>query len=98
MTLVELFSKDGCHLCEEAKDVMVKVQRIIPFTLREVKLAQGDPYYEEYKDIVPVVHINRVPAFRYRVSENLFKIRLQQAANETRNSRGEPDEPATEKP
>jgi hypothetical protein len=33
MILVELFSKEDCHLCEEALEVLKKVQREIPFML-----------------------------------------------------------------
>ena len=93
MTLVELFSKDDCHLCDEARTVIERVQKLIPFRLREYKLMPGDLYYEEYKEIFPVVHINKVQAFKYRVSENLLKIKLQQLAAESRD----PDEPPTEK-
>ena len=80
MILVELFSKRDCHLCDEAKAVLDKVQRDIPFTLKEIKLAEGDDLFGEYGEIVPVVRIDKVVAFKYRVSEKMLKIRLQQAA------------------
>ena len=94
MTLVELFSKDDCHLCDDARTVIEKVLPLIPFRLREYKLMPGDLYYEEYKDILPVVHINKVQAFKYRVSENLLKIKLQQLADERRDPDVDPPAPA----
>ncbi len=97
MTLVELFSKADCHLCDEARDILGRVQQTIPFKLREFKLMPGDPYYEEYRDMVPVVHINKVPAFKYRVSENLLKIKLQQLLDEPRAPDVDPDEPDVER-
>ena len=97
MILVELYSKEDCQLCEEAKATIERVQQAIPFKLREVKLMPGDQYYEEYKDLVPVVHINKVQAFKYRISENLLKIKLQQLVDEPRNPDVDPDEPALEK-
>jgi hypothetical protein len=97
MTLVELFSKNDCHLCFEARIVIERVQKRIPFALREFKLLPGDPDFEEYKEIVPVVLINKVQAFKYRVSENMLKIKLQQAAGEGRTHDVDPDEPAIEK-
>ena len=78
MILVELYSGQDCHLCEEAKAVLLKVQKEIPFTLKEIKLVPGDEYYEEYKELIPVVHINKVLAFKYRVTETMLKIRLRQ--------------------
>ena len=97
MTLVELFSKDDCSLCDEARAVIERVRQGIPFKLREFKLMPGDPYYEEYREILPVVHINKVQAFKYRVSENLLKIKLQQVANAPRDPDVDPDEPEVEK-
>jgi glutaredoxin len=87
MILVELFSKKECHLCEEAKGVIEKVRQEIPFSLREIELHAGDPYYEEYKEMVPVVHINRVQAFKFRVNENMLRVILRRAAAEERQRR-----------
>lgn len=95
MTLVELYSKEDCHLCEEAKTVLEKVQKQMPFVLREFKLTPGDQYFEEYKEMFPVVHIDKQLAFKHRVSENMLRIRLQQAAN-TDGKRGrDPDGPSS---
>lgn len=76
MILVELYSKADCRLCEEAKSVLERVRRDIPFTLHEVKLAPGEEYYEEYKDEVPVIHIDKRFAFQHRVNEHLFRLEL----------------------
>jgi hypothetical protein len=97
MTLVELYSKDDCTLCDEARAVLDQVRRQVPFKLREFKLMPGDSNYEEYKEMVPVVHINKVPEFKYRVGENLLKIKLQQHANEPGPPDVDPDEPSVEK-
>ncbi len=81
MILVELFSKHDCHLCDEAKAVLEKVQREIPFTLKEIKLAEGDEKFEEYAESVPVVRMDKVLTFKYRVNEHTLRIRLQQLAS-----------------
>lgn len=91
MILVELFSKKDCHLCDEAKLVLERVRREIPFTLREIKLAEGDDKYDEYGELVPVVHIDKVFAFKYRVNESMLRIRLQQASS-SRKARDEEGE------
>jgi glutaredoxin len=81
MTLVELYSKEDCHLCEEAKALLEKMQKQIPFKFREFKLTPGDQYFEEYKEMFPVVHIDKELVFKHRVSEHMLKIKLQQVAD-----------------
>ncbi len=76
MILVELFSKDECHLCEQAKAVLEKVRGDIPFTLKEIKISPGDAEFESYKESVPVVLINHEPAFRYTIDEETLRRRL----------------------
>jgi hypothetical protein len=39
----------------------------------------------------PVVHINKIQVFKYRVSENMLKIKLQQLAGELRTPDVDPD-------
>ncbi len=92
MIIVDLYSKDDCHLCEDAKAVLEKVQREIPFTLRETKIIPGDQYYEEYKETVPVVHINMIPTFKYRVNEGMLKFRLIQEQKDLLRDDNEEDD------
>lgn len=82
MTLIELYSKEDCSLCDEALFVLEKVQKETPFALKVLKLLPGEGYFEEYKEDFPVIHINKRFAFKHRVNENMLKIRLQQVSNE----------------
>ncbi|MFN0158145.1 MAG: glutaredoxin family protein [Bacteroidota bacterium] len=92
MIIVDLYSKDDCHLCEDARAVLESVQKEIPFTLRETKIIPGDEYFEEYKEMVPVVHINKMFAFKYRVNEGMFKFRLIQEQKDLARPTAEEDE------
>jgi Glutaredoxin-like domain (DUF836) len=75
MKTVTLISKDDCHLCDVAKSVLLKAQKKIAFDLKEKKITPGKPEFEMYHERVPVVLINEVFAFQYRVSElQLLKI------------------------
>lgn len=82
MILVELYSKADCQLCDEAKTVLLTIQKEFPFALKEIKLIPGEGGFEEYKEDFPVVHINKRFAFKHRLNENSVRIRLQQVANE----------------
>ncbi|TAK52356.1 MAG: glutaredoxin family protein [Bacteroidetes bacterium] len=77
MIIVEIFSKEECHLCGVAKEAIKKVQQSHPFELREILIREGDAYYEQYKERIPVIHINNKFAFQYRVNEKDFLLRLQ---------------------
>jgi hypothetical protein len=73
---VRLFSKDDCQLCDEAKEVLARVQKEIPFTLTESKIVPGEPSFDQFKDSIPVVTINGSLAFTYRVDEQTLRRRL----------------------
>ncbi len=82
MVLVEMFSKDDCHLCEVARVSLAKLQRRHPFELRETKIREGDPLFEQMKDRVPVIHIGGSYAFHFKVPEEQFLARLNSAEAE----------------
>ncbi len=96
MILVELYSKDDCHLCDEAKAVLEKVRREIPFVLREHKLLPGDTNWEDFKELFPVVLVEKKLVFKYRVNEQMLKIRLHQVQVEIARQKGEVTEEADE--
>ena len=75
MKTVTLISKDDCHLCDAAKNVLLKAQKNIAFALKEKKITPGSPEFETYHERVPVVLIDEEFAFQYKVSElQLLKV------------------------
>ncbi|MBI1804585.1 MAG: glutaredoxin family protein [Ignavibacteriae bacterium] len=79
MILVELYSKHDCHLCDIAKDTLIKIQLREQFELREIKIREGDAFYNEFKERIPVVYINGEWAFQYHVPEEMFIRKLKAA-------------------
>ena len=69
MMLVEMYSKEDCHLCEEAEEALLRVKKLHPFELRVIKLKKGEPDFEKFKERFPVVYIEKEYAFQYRVPE-----------------------------
>jgi glutaredoxin len=58
MTQVTLYGKPGCHLCEEAREVVERVRAQHPFELDEVDITR-DPVLEAlYRERIPVVAID----------------------------------------
>ncbi len=80
MILVELYSKDDCCLCDEAKAILLKVREEIPFEFREIKLNDDEHLINEYGTKIPVVFINGRLAFKYHVYELELKDKLRREA------------------
>ena len=76
MTVVELISKEECHLCDVARDTILRVQHDIPFELRQIKISEGEPLFEQYGHRVPVILINNEFAFQFKVRENDLAAKL----------------------
>jgi glutaredoxin len=58
MTLVTLYGKPGCHLCEEAMGVVVAVRAEHPFELEEVDITRDPELESRYRERIPVVAID----------------------------------------
>jgi len=55
MSAVELFSKDDCSLCDEAKELIRKVNNDFHFAVTETKLTPGDRDFLKYEKMFPVL-------------------------------------------
>ncbi len=74
--LVEIFSKENCHLCEDLKKVIKKVNQEIPFEISEIDITKDEELFEKYKYEIPVVQIDGLIAFKYRITEEEFRKKL----------------------
>ncbi|HJU94323.1 MAG TPA: glutaredoxin family protein [Pyrinomonadaceae bacterium] len=70
---VIIYSRPGCHLCDEAKAVIQKAGCSDRFTLEEINIESDDELLRKYKYDIPVVTIDGVEAFRHRVNAVEFK-------------------------
>jgi len=78
MAQVTVYSKPGCHLCEEAVRLLQRVQKQHPFTLEEVNIQDDPALLAEYGEQIPVVTLNGKFLFEYAVDE----VRLRQLLKE----------------
>jgi glutaredoxin len=69
---VTLYTRHGCHLCDEVKAVLLRARRKADFTLRELDIDSDPALLAEYNDQVPVVTINGRKAFKYHLKEDEF--------------------------
>ena len=80
---LQLFSRPGCHLCDEMKAVVQPLAREIGAVLEEINIA-GDPGLEsEYGLQIPVLLINGRKAFKYRLTERELRARLRREGGQS---------------
>src|SRR6267142_5072119 len=75
-TQVILYTRPGCHLCEEAKEAMEAAGCADDYTLTEVNIEAGPVLLDLYQDHIPVVTIDGVEAFRHRVDPDKFREKI----------------------
>jgi glutaredoxin len=73
---VIVYSRPGCHLCDEAKLAIATAGCDERFTLEEINIESDPELLRKYKYDIPVVTIDGVEAFRHRVDVRQFRTRI----------------------
>jgi len=73
---VTLYTRAGCCLCEAAKLTLAKARRQADFEYEEMDIDLDAGLRRRYNDEVPVVAIDGVKAFKYRVDTDEFLKKL----------------------
>lgn len=76
---VTLYTRPGCHLCEEAKAAMAPLLREFGAILREVNVDEDIVLKERYGEDTPVIFIGPRKAAKHRVDLTQFRRQLQDA-------------------
>ena len=69
---VIVYSRPGCHLCDEAKAVILSAGCSDQFTFEEVNIESDEELLRKYKYDIPVIAINGVQTFIHRVNPQDF--------------------------
>lgn len=80
MALVTVYTKPGCHLCEEAVRVLQRTQKLHPFALEEVNVQADPALLAEYGEQIPVVTLNGTFLSEYVVDEARLRQLLAEVA------------------
>ena len=75
---VVLYGKRGCHLCEEALEVLWRVQKLEPFHLDIVDILSDETIYNRMIESIPVVEVAGEKFSEFYVDETLLKQRLKE--------------------
>lgn len=57
---VKFYTRNRCHLCEQAKSVLLELQTMWDFFIEEYDIDESDELTEKYGLMIPVVVINDV--------------------------------------
>ena len=75
--MVTVFSRHGCHLCEDAVKTLEGMRKELAFEI-EIIYIDGDAELEKlYGNEVPVIHINGEHHDFYRVDPDRFRSSLE---------------------
>jgi glutaredoxin len=76
---VTLYTREGCHLCEEAKSVMRPVLTQFGAKLTEVDIDDDPTLRDRYTNDVPVIFVGREFFAKHRVDATALRRKLEQA-------------------
>ena len=76
MRTVVLYGREGCCLCDDARDVLESVRDRHPFALEEKDIESDEALLRAYLERIPVVTIDGDEAFELFVDEHELVRRL----------------------
>ena len=76
---VTLYTRPGCHLCEEAKTAVAPLLREFGAELREVNIENDAVLEERYGSDIPVIFLGARKAAKHRLDVEQFRRQLRQA-------------------
>ncbi|WP_186580926.1 glutaredoxin family protein [Aquibacillus kalidii] len=60
MKTIKLYTKSNCHLCEDAKQLLLVVKEEVDFKWKEVDIYTDDILLEKYQLMIPVVEVDGI--------------------------------------
>jgi len=81
---VTLYSRPGCHLCEDAKNLVLPLVREFGATLREINIDEDPELTLLYRLDIPVIFVGSHKAAKHRVDPGQFRRQLGEASSRVR--------------
>jgi glutaredoxin len=70
---ITLLARPGCHLCDDAREVICRVADDLGVSWEERDITQSAADLEEYWEKIPVTFVDGVPHDFWRVSEERLR-------------------------
>ena len=76
MKTVTLYTKLGCHLCEEVESTIAAAAKRVQFILDRRDITHDPADFEKYKHDVPVILVDGIEIARHRMSPGQLRAAL----------------------
>jgi glutaredoxin len=73
---ITLYTKPGCHLCDEAKTALQRLREQFAFELREIDITTDPALYETFREEIPIGYLDGRKIFKYRIDPALLQRQL----------------------
>ena len=80
MPRVTLYGKPGCHLCDDAREVVARLREQREFELEEVDVSADPRLHREYGERIPVLEVDGEELFELFVDAEGLRRRLDRVA------------------
>jgi hypothetical protein len=73
MIRVTIYSRPGCHLCDDMKALIASVATTVPLELEEIDISNDPALAERYNLEIPVLLVSGRKVAKYRITEAAFR-------------------------
>jgi len=77
MTTITIYSRQGCHLCDDAQKTLESMREELNFEIVVIDIDQDAELIKVYSDQVPVIHIDGIHHDFYKVDPLRFRSSLE---------------------
>jgi glutaredoxin len=77
MTTITIYSRHGCHLCDDAQAVLDSMREELNFEIDVINIDEDSELVKLYSDQVPVIHIDGEHHDFYKVDPVRFRSSLE---------------------
>jgi glutaredoxin len=81
---VTIYSRPGCHLCENARKKILSAAPSGSFDLEVINIDEHPDLAEKHRYDIPVVFINGIKVFKHMVDPREFKRKLDRLSGSRR--------------
>ena len=76
---VTFYTKAGCHLCDDARELLEEIAEGTEYTLNEIDIRADMAVFELYRYRIPVIRINQDTLLEGRIEADELARAFQQA-------------------
>lgn len=79
---VTFYTKAGCHLCENARELLEEIAQETPYALTEIDIRSDMAIFDTYRYRIPVIIIDQETLLEGRIDADELTRAFQQARGE----------------